>query len=165
MTPPSGKYFLLWKGRQSGPFALEEIHAKLSAGEISRMHQISVHGSWQVLDGFLEKLRQAELARPLFPPHPPQAPPAPSEQPVRTSGLAMAALGMALCNFIPYVNFISWILALVFGHMALAQMKRDESLEGRWLAITALVITYFLVVLVLTFIVLMLANHQKLPFF
>ena len=72
---------------------------------------------------------------------------------------------MALCNFVPYLGFFSWILALVFGHTALAQMKRDPGLDGRGMAIAGLVITYFLLVMGLTFAVLVFANYQKLPNF
>ena len=85
--------------------------------------------------------------------------------PTRTSGLAIASLVMALCNFIPYVGFFSWILALVFGHTALGQMQRDPSLAGRGMAIAGLAITYFLLVLGLTYVALVLINHQKLPSF
>jgi hypothetical protein len=82
-----------------------------------------------------------------------------------TSGLAIASLVMAVCNFIPYLNFFSWILALVFGHSALGQMKRDPQLGGKALAIAGLAITYFLLVVGLTFAVLVFANYQKLPNF
>jgi hypothetical protein len=81
----------------------------------------------------------------------------------RLSPLAVASLTMAACNFIPYVNFGAWLLSLIFGHLALAQMKRDGSLEGRGLAIAGLVITYFVVLMALTFIILMMANGQPLP--
>jgi len=71
---------------------------------------------------------------------------------------------MGLSTFIPYVNFLTWILALGFGHTALWQMKDDETLRGRNLAIAGLMITYFVLVLGLTFVTLMVSNNQKLPF-
>jgi hypothetical protein len=180
MNSMDQKFLLLWKGTQSGPFSLEEIRARLAAGEISRVHQLQVDGRWQLLDDYLEKQRERPLTREaqlvsmetrsslahLLPrEHEPavmletrrvEAPAAESSAPVRTSGLAIAALVMALCNFIPYVNFLSWILALVFGHIALVQMNRDERLGGRGMAMTGLIITYFLLVMVLTFGILML---------
>ena len=61
-----------------------------------------------------------------------------SEAPARTSGMAIAALVMGLCNFVPYLNFVTWILALVFGHVALSQMKRDPELGGRGMALAGL---------------------------
>jgi hypothetical protein len=103
---------------------------------------------------------------PTFLPLPDPASEAEAESaPTRTSGLAIAALVLALCNFIPYVNFFSWILALVFGHTALGQMKRDPALTGRGLALAALGITYFLLVMGVTFLVLLLVNGQKIPTF
>jgi hypothetical protein len=104
-----------------------------------------------------------------FPPPPPPPPavlptsPTSGETPARTSGLAIAALVMGLCNFVPILNLVTWILALVFGHVALSQMKRDHALEGRGMAIAGLIITYFLLVLGLTYAGLMLASNQR-PF-
>ena len=89
-------------------------------------------------------------------------PPFPVSQ-SRTNGFAIAALVMGLCSFIPFVDFVSWILALVFGHIALTQMKGDESIKGRGMAITGLAITYFFLVVVITFVVLCLANNKPLP--
>jgi Domain of unknown function (DUF4190) len=55
------QYLLLWKGRQFGPFSMDQIREKLSAGDINRMHQIQVEGRWQILDEYLEKLRGKDL--------------------------------------------------------------------------------------------------------
>ena len=79
---------------------------------------------------------------------PPQGEPfqtSPASAPPRTSGLAVAALVTALCSFIPYVGFVTWILAIVFGHVALSQMKRDPALLGRGMAIAGVSIAYALV--------------------
>jgi len=81
----------------------------------------------------------------------------------RMSGFAITALVMGVCNFVPFVNFVSWILALVFGHIALIQMNADDSLKGRGMAIAGLIITYFLLVVVITVVVLCLANNKPLP--
>jgi hypothetical protein len=220
MSAALGSYYLSWKGRQSGPFTLEQVRKQLASGEISRMHQIGVNGGWQLLDEFLTqhpdekaaqrvtelqqqeaRLRQeyetqlaterasrnsaeqaaqnaeerASLAH-LVPrepaprtqtyvPHMP-APPLPSpfpsdHRPTRTSGLAIAALVLALCCFIPYINFFSWILALAFGHTALGQIKRDPDLDGRGMALAALIITYFLLIMGATFIALILYHGLK----
>jgi Domain of unknown function (DUF4190) len=187
MTEPARTYALRWKGRQSGPFSLERIHEMLAANEISLMHQIEVNGGWRVLDEYLsdQRRRTTSNAQPTPPDTQlaPRSAEAQAPEPVaadyvegefvkvsstrrsRLSPLAVASLVMAACNFIPYVNFGAWLLSLLFGHLALAQMKRDESLEGRGLAIAGLVITYFVVLMALTFMVLMLASRQPLPFF
>lgn len=106
----------------------------------------------------------------------------------RTSGLAIAAFviavvsfvitvaagialssqispaALALCNLVPVIDIIAWIVGLILGHMSLRQMDDDESLQGRTLAIAGLVLTYFLIVVGLTVAVLMVINHQKFVF-
>jgi len=42
----------------------------------------------------------------------------------------------------PYLNLVSWLPSLVFGHLALTQIKREPSMEGRGLALGAVVIAY-----------------------
>jgi hypothetical protein len=211
------QFLLLWKGRQTGPFSIEQIRERLFAGDINRMHQIQVDGRWQILDEYLEKLRGSDrdarraeqqmrevetkrqfeaqshdehgnregVRNPLSHLLPKEAPTAARHQPYdishadqfgsgapspfpaprsRMSGFAITAFVMGLCNFIPFVNFVSWILALVFGHISLSQMKADESLKGRGLAIAGLAITYFLLVVGITIIVLCLVNNKPLPF-
>ena len=231
MDPSRADYYLLWKGRQAGPFSLAVIREKLATGEINRMHQVSVEGRWVVLGEFLEhyeggiearlrseaarqqaeavqreeQLRREYEARiaaeraqqsalqeklaevekrslaqspaprspldgppPLsyapVPPAPPsRAQPAPGYAPSpavaasymppasgppadaapgRTNGVAIAAFVLSICNFIPVVNLISWILAIVLGHIALSQTDRDPTLGGRRFALAALIITY-----------------------
>ena len=85
----------------------------------------------------------------------------PASEPPRTSGLAIAALVTALCSFIPYVGFVTWILALVFGHVALSQMKRDPALLGRGMAIAGLAIAYALLAIGLVVGILMAANNHR----
>lgn len=51
MTAP--KHLLRWKGRQSGPFASEEIHTKLKSSEIGLMHEVQVDGQWMTVEKFL----------------------------------------------------------------------------------------------------------------
>jgi hypothetical protein len=231
MDPSRADYYLLWKGRQAGPFSLAAIREKLVSGEINRMHQVSVDGRWVVLGDFLEQQEggpaevrfRAEVARQQFeaaqreeqlrreyeakiaaeraqqsalqerlaeverrstgqapPPRlapenplPPSsfapaqparssvsspgflpsatgaptyvpAPAAPNQEvaPNRTSGIAIAAFVLSICNFIPFVNFVAWIVAIILGHIALSQTERDPTLGGRRFAIAGLIITY-----------------------
>ena len=232
MDPSRADYYLLWKGRQAGPFSLAAIREKLASGEINRMHQVSVDGRWVVLGEFLEnyeggvearlrseaarqqveaaqreeqlrreyeariaaeraqqsalqeRLAEAEkrsLAQPISPSSPDTPPPlsyapvqsAPSSRaqpppgyppsstvspsymplaaasplgavPARTNNVAIAAFVLSICNFIPLVNLISWVLAIILGHIALSQTERDPTLGGRRFAIAALIITYSL---------------------
>jgi hypothetical protein len=59
----------------------------------------------------------------------------------RTSNLAVAAFVISFCSFIPYVNFVSWIPALILAHAALADMDRNPNLAGRSLAQGAIVLS------------------------
>jgi hypothetical protein len=65
--------------------------------------------------------------------------------PQRTSGLALAALIMGLMNFVPGPNLVSWILAIIFGHVALSKISKDPTLGGRGMALAGLCITYALI--------------------
>ena len=181
MSESNRMHLLRWKGRQSGPYDLDEIQAKLAAGEISLVHQIQVRGGWQLLDDFLGqmqppapapdaavqevvarpvRLRSAEAASTALLP----SGSAFSEPPERHSRLAVAALVAALALSIPYLRYVAWIVALACGHLALAAMNRDDSLRGRGLAIAGLAITYFLLIVGVTFAILMLATNQKVSF-
>lgn len=51
MTAP--RHLLRWKGRQSGPFAPDEIHTKLKSSEIGLMHEVEVDGQWMTVEKFL----------------------------------------------------------------------------------------------------------------
>ena len=177
MSSPAASTFLLrWKGAESGPFSIEEIRELLAEGDISRMHQVQVNGRWKLLDDFVEL-----SAQPKRPAEPPEPPPAPRETLVRdstladehspifelsamtrTSGLAIAALIVAACGFIPYVNFVSWIFALILGHLALIQIERNAALSGRWMGVTALAVTYFLVLAGTTYAALMIYHGRSL---
>lgn len=59
-----------------------------------------------------------------------------------TCWLAVAAFVVSCCSFVPYLNLVSWLPSLVLGHLALAQIRRDPYLEGRGLALGAVVIAY-----------------------
>ena len=183
MSAPAASTFLLrWKGAEAGPFSIEEIRELLEAGEISRLHQVQVNGRWKLLDDFAElnparqrpagmpdrrvdqeralATRESQLS---------ESTTADEHSPIfelssitRISGLAIAALILGVCGFIPYVNFLSWIFALVFGHLALVQLDRNPSLTGRWMAIAGLAITYFLVLVGITYVALMIYHGRSL---
>jgi len=99
------------------------------------------------------KLRAGGVHAPAFPdPPPPLIKGAHSlalrdaEPETRTSWLAVACLVMSMCNFIPYLNTASWFVSLVFGHLALVQMKNDDTLDGRALAIAGMIVSYAVVI-------------------
>ncbi len=178
MNSPAASTFLLrWKGAESGPFSIEEIRDLLTAGDISRLHQVQINGRWKLLDDFAgldvetQQNRTADTDEPAtfreglattFTVDEDDAPMFDLSPIKRTSGLAVASLIVAICGLIPYVNLISWIFALLCGHLALVQIDRNSSLSGRGLAIAALTVTYFLLLMGLTYIVLMISHGRSL---
>ena len=76
----------------------------------------------------------------MFPfPVPEVAPPYPGYRPTRTSGLAIASLVLGIV----WVFWLGSILAVIFGHVALSQIKRSMgTLSGRGMAIAGLVLGY-----------------------
>jgi len=52
MSEPQ-EYKLRWRGRETGPYALPEIHRKLDEHEIGMGHEILCQGQWITLDEFL----------------------------------------------------------------------------------------------------------------
>ena len=69
-----------------------------------------------------------------------------------TSNLAVAAFVVSFCSFIPYVNFVSWIPALILAHAALAEIEKNPKLNGRALAQGAIVISCTFLVLGVLFL-------------
>lgn len=83
-----------------------------------------------------------------LPSPPPAAPTAPVAQ--RTNGLAIASLVLGLV----WVYWIGSILAIIFGHVALSQIKKSGSTQGgRGMAIAGLVLGYVSIVLSILFFV------------
>lgn len=56
----------------------------------------------------------------------------------RTSGLAIASMVLGIL----WVYWIGSILAVIFGHIALSQIRRDETVRGRGMAIAGVVLGY-----------------------
>jgi hypothetical protein len=59
-----------------------------------------------------------------------------------TCWLAVAAFVVSCCSFVPYLNLVSWLPSLVLGHLAMAQIQQEPDMEGRGLALGALIIAY-----------------------
>ena len=93
-------------------------------------------GWWQASDGLW------------YPPHlMPQMPPGsypmyPSPygyaQPSSNNGMAIASLILGIL----WIYWIGSILAVIFGHVALSQMKKNPASSGRGMAIAGLVLGY-----------------------
>jgi hypothetical protein len=76
-----------------------------------------------------------------LPPPPPAAPMAPVAQ--KTNGLAIASLVLGIL----WLFMIGSILAIVFGHISLSQIKKSNGTQGgRGMAIAGLVLGYLSIV-------------------
>jgi hypothetical protein len=69
-------------------------------------------------------------------------------QPRATNGMAVASLVLSCLSF---ACGITWILGIVFGHVALVQINRSGE-DGRGLAIAGLVIGYLFLLGIVAFI-------------
>jgi len=67
--------------------------------------------------------------------YPPAPPPLPRE---RWNGLAIASLVLGIV----WLYFVGSILAVVFGHIALSNIKRNPAVRGKGLAIAGVVLGY-----------------------
>lgn len=83
------------------------------------------------------------------PPYPPQPPPQQygyyGDPPVyvKTNGLAVASLIAGIAGILFCVLFVPSVLAVVFGHVSLSQIKRSGGHEqGQGMAVTGLVLGY-----------------------
>jgi len=58
------KFFLQWKGRQSGPYSLSEIQRQLADGLIHRSYQINASGQWHPLGEYMEQQSKKQRSLP-----------------------------------------------------------------------------------------------------
>lgn len=66
-----------------------------------------------------------------------------------TCWLAVAAFVVACMGFVPYLNLVCWLPGIVLGHLALRRIRRNPLLEGRGLALGAVIMGYALLVFAL----------------
>lgn len=164
---PSG-LFLSWQGAVTGPHTLKEIRSLLKFGKVHSLYKIEVDGGWILLRDHLAEIDRVSRAAAKAPENRPylQSVQIPKVVPnhddftmpivtptedmtdageadfTPANGIATASFILSLCFFIPVLNGITQLLALVFGHLALAQMGNHHVGKSRTLASTALWITY-----------------------
>jgi hypothetical protein len=73
----------------------------------------------------------------------------------RTSGLAIASMVLGIV----WVYWIGSILAVIFAHIALSQMGKDETIRGRGMAIAGLVLGYVGIGLLLLIVIVATASN------
>ena len=164
--------FLSWQGQVTGPHALRDIRNLLKLGKIHSLYKIQIEGQWVLLRDHLatlEKESREEAAKQAAPqlkaPSPSFVKPAavtdddwqsdgasesahdsPSlneaEQSPVPAGIAITSFVLSLFFFVPYLNGVTWLLALIFGHLALSNAGNRPSGKAATLAWIGLWITY-----------------------
>jgi len=147
-------------GQQLGPFSEAELKAQLGSGAISRQDLVW----WEGQAGWAP-LEQTSLAAALTAPPPAPVtglvaapslvtPPSVSGAPVpageRTSGMAIAAL---VCGISSLVVGITFIPAIILGHLSLGEIKRNPGMQGRGMAIAGLIFGYLMPLLFVAVVV------------
>lgn len=106
-----------------------------------RTHDATVHTRTRLLPSVVRSTDFASMSR--------QPSPTPTV-PTKTSGLAVASLVLGILGLCSLAS----IMAVVFGHVAINQIKRSNgSQTGRGMAIAGLILGYIWLALVLLFVV------------
>ena len=142
-------------GQRLGPFSIEEVRARLSAGEFSSTDLAWSEGraDWVPLAAFpgiaaptVPPLPQAGLAGP------PPLQKIPALVPGTTSGLAIASLVCGILS-VTVIPFLAAIPAIICGHMAQAQIRRAAgAIGGAGMALAGLIIGYLSFALIIPMI-------------
>ena len=72
MNEPDSRYTLRWRGRQLGPYSMQQLNQKLDEHEIGMGHEICCEDQWITLEEFFARLKAEQAAA---------APPAASNPP------------------------------------------------------------------------------------
>ena len=144
-------WFYSINGTQQGPVEDDEMRAMLASRMIQPSTLIWREGmeSWQPLGRHPEWMSQ--IASPVGPPIPGYGNVAP------TNGLSVASMVCGLVS-LPmmlgcWVGIIAAIPAVICGHMALSQLQRNPSQEGRGFAITGLIAGYLTILITIILVV------------
>jgi hypothetical protein len=139
--------YLHQNGQQLGPFTEAEIRAKLADGTAGTQDLVWWEGQpgW-VLLGATPLVIDASLP-PSAATAPPTAPGVVASAvtpgvPVTTPGTSGLAIGSLVCGVSSLLVGITFIPAIVLGHLALGKIRETPGLKGRGMAITGLVIGY-----------------------
>jgi len=141
-------------GQQLGPLTEADVRAQLAAGTLSPQD----HVWWQGQATWIQ-LQQSPFA-PLPPlpglgpaatlPSPfPGAPPVSFTVPHSAQSSDFATWSMVCGIFCVFCGLLAAIPAIVFGHLARAQIKKNPTLQGRGQALAGLIIGYLVLVITL----------------
>lgn len=125
------QFLISQNGTQIGPFSEAEVRAKLANGELAGADLAWREGleEWQPLSVLLGSATTRPAPR--------------SNVSLHEGGTSGMAIGSLICGFFGFVLFFPALVAVILGHISLAQISRSEgSLHGRGMAIAGLIMGY-----------------------
>jgi hypothetical protein len=78
-------------------------------------------------------------------------------------GFAITAFVLSLLFFIPVVNLVAWVLALIFGHLALGEQRSGKPIRQAWMAWFGVWMTYIMGGIFLFYAILLALAKNSLP--
>lgn len=145
-------YFVQHGGQQLGPFTEAELKAQLASGAISATDYVWWEGQteWLVLGQTPLAAASPVPASPM----PPAAPPVVGQpMPGMVAPTSQLAIWALVCGC---VSLFCWLFvsipAVVIGHMALKDLKKNPAQQGRGMAIAGLVLGYITLALGLLYL-------------
>lgn len=141
-------WFVLIDVEEKGPFESQALKDLLQQGQIRPEDHVWKEGmaEWIPISHVPEFMATASdsAAIPVLPPVPP-VPPTGSATPgvapsSGTPGVAVASFVLGLLTFI--ANLVAGLPAIICGHIALGKFSKTPGLQGKWMAITGLVLGY-----------------------
>jgi hypothetical protein len=149
------QYFVHRNNVQLGPFTEADIKAQLASGTLST----SDHVWWQGQQGWVPLSQTALVAGAVPPIVAPVAPGmAPAYVPIAPTGAtSQLAIWALVCGCVSFLcGFLASIPAVVLGHLALGQIKRNPGLQGKGMALAGLIIGYIISVVTIAYVIFML---------
>lgn len=149
------QYFIHHNNQQIGPFSEAEVKAKLTSGEILATD----HVWWEGQQGWVP-LSQTPLAgAPSAPTGPIPGTAAAAAYPTTsakvTSKLAIWALVCGCLSFL--CGLFAAIPAIILGHMGVNAIKQNPELQGRGMALSGLILGYFMTIVPIIAIIVLIA--------
>lgn len=139
-------WFYSKDGQQLGPVAFSEIQRLLAEGQITEESMVWQQGTpnWVKLSTVLSAPSAPPIpVEPVIPAAtvPGNAIPA-AATPTKTNGFAITSLVLSIIGLVCCTSLLFNILAVVFGHLALSQLKKNPAQGGKNLATAGLIIGY-----------------------
>jgi Domain of unknown function (DUF4190)/GYF domain 2 len=156
--------YILRDNQQTGPFTEAEIRAQLAAGTITPETMAWWDGlpEWKPLSD--TPLTTPPAAAPAVTPATLTPPPVftsdPAEMGAKTSGLAIGSLVCGVVGI--FCAIILGPAAVIMGHIARSQIKKDPTLKGSGMALAGLILGYVWIVFFIAYMIFIVTEGPKL---